>query len=146
LRLHVPEPEVRPGGTPDFSSVKIAPAGSVRRPEVDASPEDIRDLAYSIIRVLNREGEAVGPWAGLLSDDELAEGLRHMMTLRTFDARMLMAQRQGKTSFYMQPMGEEAVSCASSARRYEFPDLSPGGPAHRRRLSDGRHDEPDLLE
>jgi len=112
LRLHVPEPEVRPGGTPDFSSVKIAPAGSVRRPEVDTNPEDIRDLAYSIIRVLNRQGEAVGPWAGLLSDEELIEGLRHMMTLRTFDARMLMAQRQGKTSFYMQHMGEEAVSCA----------------------------------
>src|SRR5438128_2989348 len=35
-----------------------------------------------------------------------------MMTLRAFDARMLMAQRQGKTSFYMQHMGEEAVSCA----------------------------------
>ena len=66
----------------------------------------------SIIRVLNREGEAVGPWAGLLTDEELLEGLRHMMTLRAFDARMLMAQRQGKTSFYMQHMGEEAVSCA----------------------------------
>jgi 2-oxoisovalerate dehydrogenase E1 component alpha subunit len=25
---------------------------------------------------------------------------------------MLMAQRQGKTSFYMQHLGEEAVSCA----------------------------------
>jgi 2-oxoisovalerate dehydrogenase E1 component alpha subunit len=62
--------------------------------------------------VLNRDGEAVGPWAGLLSDAELLEGLRHMMTLRAFDARMLMAQRQGKTSFYMQHMGEEAVSCA----------------------------------
>ena len=35
-----------------------------------------------------------------------------MMTLRAFDTRMLMAQRQGKTSFYMQHMGEEAVSCA----------------------------------
>ncbi|WP_311029035.1 3-methyl-2-oxobutanoate dehydrogenase (2-methylpropanoyl-transferring) subunit alpha [Mesorhizobium koreense] len=112
LSLHVPEPEVRPGGKPDFSDVKIAAAGSVRRPEVDAKPEDLRDLAYSIIRVLNRKGEAVGPWAGLLSDDELKEGLRHMMTLRAFDARMLIAQRQGKTSFYMQHMGEEAVSSA----------------------------------
>jgi 2-oxoisovalerate dehydrogenase E1 component alpha subunit len=79
---------------------------------VDADPESIRDLAYSIIRVLNRDGAAVGPWAGLLNDQELLEGLRHMMTLRAFDARMLMAQRQGKTSFYMQHMGEEAVSCA----------------------------------
>ena len=112
LTLHVPEPAVRPGDNPDFSSVRIPRAGSVGRPEVDADPESIRDLAYSIIRVLNRDGEAVGPWAGLLSDAELLEGLRHMMTLRAFDARMLMAQRQGKTSFYMQHMGEEAVSCA----------------------------------
>src|SRR3954454_16762298 len=112
LTLHVPEPAVRPGDAPDFSNVIIPQAGLVGRPDVDADPESIRDLAFSIIRVLNRNGEAVGPWAGQLSDDELLEGLRHMMTLRAFDARMLTAQRQGKTSFYMQHMGEEAVSCA----------------------------------
>ncbi len=112
LRFHVPEPEVRPGDQPDFSNVMIPKAGSVPRPPVDADPRDIRDLAYSIIRVLNREGEAVGPWAGTLTQEELLEGLRHMMTLRAFDARMQTAQRQGKTSFYMQHMGEEAVSCA----------------------------------
>jgi 2-oxoisovalerate dehydrogenase E1 component alpha subunit len=112
LALHVPEPAVRPGGVPDVTNVPIPTAGSVARPDVDADPEAIRDLAYSIIRVLDRNGEAVGPWAGFLSDEELLEGLRHMMTLRAFDARMQMAQRQGKTSFYMQHMGEEAVSCA----------------------------------
>jgi 2-oxoisovalerate dehydrogenase E1 component alpha subunit len=112
LTLHVPEPAVRPGGSPDFSDVPIPKAGSVERPPVDADPESIRHLAFSIIRVLNRSGEAVGHWAGLLSDEELLEGLRHMMTLRAFDSRMQTAQRQGKTSFYMQHMGEEAVSCA----------------------------------
>ena len=112
LSFHVPEPEVRPGEPPDFSHVQIPKAGSVPRPPVDVDPREIRDLAYSIIRVLNRQGEAVGPGAGTLSDEELLEGLRHMMLLRAFDARMLTAQRQGKTSFYMQHMGEEAVSCA----------------------------------
>ena len=112
LSLHVPEPAVRPGGQPDFSNVKIPKAGSVPRPEVDAPAESMRDLAYSIIRVLNREGEAVGPWAGSLTDEELLAGLRDMMRLRAFDSRMVMAQRQGKTSFYMQHLGEEAVSCA----------------------------------
>jgi 2-oxoisovalerate dehydrogenase E1 component alpha subunit len=112
LSFHVPAPAVRPGGTPDFSDVRISRAGEVRRPPVDAAPADIRDLAYEIIRVLDRDSEAVGPWAGLLDDDALLKGLRHMMTLRAFDARMQMAQRQGKTSFYMQHMGEEAVSCA----------------------------------
>jgi 2-oxoisovalerate dehydrogenase E1 component alpha subunit len=112
LRLHVPEPEVRPGDEPDFSRVPIPKAGSVPRPPVNVDSREIRDLAYSIIRVLNRQGEAVGPWAGTLTDAELLEGLRHMMTLRAFDARMQTAQRQGKTSFYIQNMGEEAVSCA----------------------------------
>ena len=126
LSLHVPEPEVRPGDKPDFSDVVIPEAGSVSRPPVDVDPKDIREHAYTIIRVLNREGEAVGQWAGTLTDEELAEGLKHMMTLRAFDARMLMAQRQGKTSFYMQHMGEEAVSCAF--RRA----LSPGSSALRK--------------
>jgi 2-oxoisovalerate dehydrogenase E1 component alpha subunit len=112
LKFHVPEPEVRPGGTPDFSNVPIPRAGIAARPPVDAKPEDIRDLAYTIIRALDDDGNAVGPWAGSLTDEELAEGLRHMMTLRAFDARMQMAQRQGKTSFYMQHLGEEAVSTA----------------------------------
>jgi 2-oxoisovalerate dehydrogenase E1 component alpha subunit len=112
LSLHVPEPAVRPGGQPDFSNVKIPKAGSVPRPDIDAPAESMRDLAYSIIRVLNQQGEAVGPWAGLLTDEELLAGLRDMMRLRAFDARMVMAQRQGKTSFYMQHLGEEAVSCA----------------------------------
>jgi 2-oxoisovalerate dehydrogenase E1 component subunit alpha len=105
LTLHVPEPAVRPGDTPDFSNIKIPRAGEVARPEVDVDAEAIRELAFSVIRVLNRDGKTVGPWAGSLSDDELLEGLRHMMTLRAFDARMQMAQRQGKTSFYMQHMG-----------------------------------------
>jgi len=84
----------------------------VRKPPVDTAPEEIRDLAYSIIRVLNRFGEAVGPWAGSLSDDALLTGLRTMMKVRAYDVRMQMAQRQGKTSFYMQCTGEEAIGCA----------------------------------
>ncbi|WP_206453680.1 3-methyl-2-oxobutanoate dehydrogenase (2-methylpropanoyl-transferring) subunit alpha [Aurantimonas marina] len=112
LSLHVPEPEVRPGGTPDFSGVKIAKAGAVRRPPVDVDPAEIRDLAYSIIRVLNRDGEAVGEWAGSLDDEAVLAGLKTMMRVRAFDRRMLMAQRQGKTSFYMQCLGEEAIACA----------------------------------
>lgn len=112
LALHVPEPEWRPGDTPDFSRVEIPRAGSVRRPPVDEDPEAMRDLAFTIIRVLNRKGEAVGPWAGELSEEELLDGLRHMLLLRAYDARMLMAQRQGKTSFYMQHLGEEAISTA----------------------------------
>ena len=112
LTLRVPEPAVRPGGTPVFADIATSEAGAVRRPPIDVAADDIRDLAYAIIRVLDDEGRAVGPWAGTRDDAEALDGLRHMMVLRAFDARMLMAQRQGKTSFYMQHLGEEAVSCA----------------------------------
>jgi 2-oxoisovalerate dehydrogenase E1 component alpha subunit len=145
LSFHVPAPAVRPGGTPDFSDVKISRAGEVRRPNVDVAPEEIRDLAFQIIRVLDRNSEAVGPWAGLLSDQELLEGLRHMMTLRAFDARMQMAQRQGKTSFYMQHLGEEAVSCAFRKALepgdMNFPTYRQAGLLIAGGYPHGRHDE-----
>jgi 2-oxoisovalerate dehydrogenase E1 component alpha subunit len=112
LSLHVPEPPVRPGGKPDFSGFLIPEAGKVRRPPVEVEAHDIHDLAYSVIRVLNRQGSAVGPWAPGLDLDALRAGLRAMLRARAFDARMMMAQRQGKTSFYMQAIGEEAIACA----------------------------------
>lgn len=112
LSLHVPEPPVRPGDRPDFGHIAIPRAGEVRRPPTDVAPHEIHDLAFSIIRVLNRQGEAVGPWAPALDEEELKAGLRAMMRVRAFDARMMMAQRQGKTSFYMQCLGEEAIACA----------------------------------
>ena len=102
FELHVPEPQCRPGDTPDFSGFAVPRAGAAQRPPVDVDSEDIHHLAYDIIRVLDDEGQAVGPWAGTLTDEEKLQGLRDMMTVRSFDARMLMAQRQGKTSFYMQ--------------------------------------------
>jgi len=112
LTFNVPAPELRPGDTPDFSGVDIPSAGKARRPPVDVDPEEIRDLAFTIIRVMTRDGDAVGEWVCDLDEQELLNGMRHMMRLRAFDARMLMAQRQGKTSFYMQHLGEEAISCA----------------------------------
>jgi 2-oxoisovalerate dehydrogenase E1 component alpha subunit len=112
LSLHVPAAPVRPGDKPDFSHIAVPRAGEVRRPPVDVGAHEIHDLACSIIRVLNRQGEAVGPWAPELDAEALKGGLRAMMRTRAFDARMMMAQRQGKTSFYMQCLGEEAIACA----------------------------------
>ena len=114
IRLHVPEPEFRPGDSPDFSNLEkeLPKAGDVRRPPVDADPQDIRDLGYSLIRVLSRDGNAVGEWADALDDETALQGLKNMMKVRAYDARMQMAQRQGKTSFYMQCLGEEAIACA----------------------------------
>ena len=58
----------------------IPAAGSVQKPPLDVAPADIRDHAYSIIRVLNRAGEAVGPWAEALDGELLLTGLRDIYT------------------------------------------------------------------
>ena len=112
LRLYVPEPTGRPGRETDFSYLHLSPAGAVRRPPVDVAPLETRDLAYSLVRVLDEAGRAVGPWAPQVDSELLRRGLRAMMKTRIFDARMLIAQRQKKISFYMQCLGEEAIATA----------------------------------
>ena len=79
---------------------------------MDCSPDAIRDLAFDLIRVLDDDGAAVGPWAEGIGDAVLLKGLKVMLKTRIFDDRLLMAQRQGKTSIYVQCRGEEAVACA----------------------------------
>src|SRR3989442_7507476 len=112
LRLHVPEPTARPGQHTDFSYLHVSAAGALRRPPVDTSPADTADLTDGLIRVLDDEGRAVGPWAPKVEPQLLRKGLRAMMKTRIYDARMLIAQRQKKISFYMQCLGEEAVATA----------------------------------
>jgi len=112
LRLHVPEPTGRPGCKTDFSYLSVSPAGAVRRPPPDSPAFDTADLANSLVRVLDDEGRAVGPWAPAIHPERLRRGLRAMMKTRIFDARMLVAQRQKKLSFYMQCLGEEAIAVA----------------------------------
>jgi 2-oxoisovalerate dehydrogenase E1 component alpha subunit len=112
LRLHVPEPTGRPGHETDFSYLRLSPAGAVRRPAIDASPTDTADLAFTLVRVLDDDGRAVGPWAPQVDISLLKRGLRAMLRTRAFDARMLIAQRQKKISFYMQCLGEEAIATA----------------------------------
>ena len=112
LRLHVPEPTGRPGHATDFSYLHLSRAGEVRRPPVEALPVDTSDLAYTLVRVLDDEGRAVGPWVPQIDADRLRHGLRAMMKARAYDARMLIAQRQKKISFYIQCLGEEAIATA----------------------------------
>ena len=112
LRLHVPEPSGRPGHGTDFSYLHLSPAGAVLRPTVDVPPVETSPLAYTLVRVLDDDGRAVGPWAPALDTERLRQGLRAMMKTRAFDARMVIAQRQRKVSFYMQCLGEEAIAIA----------------------------------
>ncbi|MBV9859733.1 MAG: 3-methyl-2-oxobutanoate dehydrogenase (2-methylpropanoyl-transferring) subunit alpha [Alphaproteobacteria bacterium] len=114
LELHIPEMRSRPGERPDFSYVVLPAAGSVERPEVSVRAQDTHPLAYSLIRVLDENGAAVGPWNPGLDPETLRRGLRAMVTTRAYDDRMFRAQRQGKTSFYMKCTGEEAVGVAQA--------------------------------
>ncbi len=112
LKLHVPEPSGRPGHATDFSYLRLADAGAVRKPPVDTSATDTTDMAYTLVRVLDDDGNAVGPWAQTIDPQLLRKGLQSMIKTRIYDARMLIAQRQKKMSFYMQSLGEEAVGTA----------------------------------
>jgi 2-oxoisovalerate dehydrogenase E1 component alpha subunit len=74
----------------------------------------LRALPYSLIRVLDESGHAVGPWDPKLSPQHLRRGLRAMLLTRLFDERLFRAHRQGKTSFYLKSTGEEAIGAAQS--------------------------------
>ena len=112
--LHIPAPPARPGDKPDFRHIKVPPAGRAPRPAPDAPAAGMRDLAYGLIRVLDDDGRAVGPWAPRVAPDVLRKGLRAMLLTRLFEERLFRAHRQGKTSFFMRSAGEEAIGAAQS--------------------------------
>jgi 2-oxoisovalerate dehydrogenase E1 component alpha subunit len=114
LKLHIPEPKHRPGESADFGDLRLPNAGSVDRPALATSAFGMRDLAYTLIRVLDDDGKAFGSWNPMLDADTLRRGLRAMLLTRVYDDRMYRAQRQGKTSFYMKCTGEEAVAVAQA--------------------------------
>jgi 2-oxoisovalerate dehydrogenase E1 component alpha subunit len=110
LRLQIPEPA---RGDRHADRVRfVSKAGEMRKPALDEKVERVALMRKQLVRVLDDDGQALGEWVPDLSLDEKLAGLRHMVLLRTFDARMLRAHRQGKVSFYMQSLGEEAVACA----------------------------------
>ncbi len=109
-RLHIPHPTARPGEKPDFSYLKLSPAGAVDRPPVDVRVRDVDHLAEELVRVLDDDHRARGPWDPKIEPGELQVALRWVMLTRIFDERMLQIQRQGRISFYIQSLGEEAIS------------------------------------
>src|SRR5882724_5594924 len=116
-RLHLPRVPARPGEKPDFSYVQLSPAGAVPRPQVNTRARDMMPLSVELVRVLDDNGDAVGPWHPHLDASDLQVGLRHMLLTRTYDDRMQRMQRGGKISFYIRSLGEEAVSVAQGMAR-----------------------------
>ena len=120
--IHIPPAPSRPGHRPHWENLELPAAGVVPRPEVMVAPSEIRDLAFSMIRVLDEDHQAVGPWDPHLDPETLRLGLHHMLLTRTFDERMQLMHRQGKMSFYMQCTGEEAVAVAQGMA-LEYDDM-----------------------
>src|SRR5690606_17171371 len=100
LRLRIPQPAR--GHQPADRVHFISKAGEMKKPDLDEKVERVALMRKQLVRVLDDDGQAVGEWVPEISVDAKIAGLRHMMTVRTFDARMLRAHRQGKISFYMQ--------------------------------------------
>ena len=114
LEFHVPDPRSRPGAVVDYPPLPVPAAGTVRRPDETCEASDTWPLTTDMIRVLGDDDRAVGPWDPHLDPATLRRMLRVMALTRTFDDRMYRGQRQGKTSFYMKSIGEEAIPVASA--------------------------------
>ena len=114
LALHVPEPRFRPGDPADFSGFAVPRAGAQPKPDEACAAAETHPLCLDLVRVLSEDDRAHGPWNPQLDPATLIRMLRLMALTRAFDARMVRAQRQGKTSFYMKSTGEEASAIATA--------------------------------
>jgi len=84
----------------------------------------MRDLAYGLVRVLDEEGTAVGPWSPQLDASTLRRALNRCCSPGCSMSACSRATPR-KTSFYMKSTGEEAIACAQAmvlnARDMFFP-------------------------
>ncbi|MEM7739972.1 MAG: thiamine pyrophosphate-dependent enzyme [Pseudomonadota bacterium] len=114
IGFRVPAPPARPGEDPDFANFDKGAPGDIPRFAVDAPVDAFTPYHQKILRVLSDHGQAEGPWAGGIDDAEKKAALVNMIRTRAFDQRMMRAQRQGKTSFYIQCLGEEAIGTGAA--------------------------------
>ncbi|KAF1854811.1 hypothetical protein Lal_00011099 [Lupinus albus] len=84
LALHVPEPKFRPGDTVDYSHIKVPPAGAQPRPDESCAASETHSLCLDLVRVLDDENRAVGPWNPKLD----AETLRRMLRMMALTPRV----------------------------------------------------------
>ena len=145
LRLHVPEPTGRPGQATDFSYLRLSAAGEVPRPAVDIVPSHTGTMAWKLIRVLDDEGRAVGPWAPqvevAVAAARTARDAAHPR-LRRAHADRAAAEEDLVLHAVPGRGGHRGRACAgAAARRHVLSHLPPAGPAavarrHRRRRAD----------
>jgi|TARA_Y100000310_G_scaffold169203_1_gene169230 2-oxoisovalerate dehydrogenase E1 component alpha subunit len=113
-KLTIPDAPFRPGESPDYSFLQLPSPEDTVRPDCMADAETVRQLAYSMVRVLDDDQHAKGAWDPQLPVAELLDGLRIMTLTRLYDDRLFRMQRQGKLSFYVKCTGEEAIAVAQA--------------------------------
>ncbi|HJN49590.1 MAG: thiamine pyrophosphate-dependent dehydrogenase E1 component subunit alpha [Pseudomonadales bacterium] len=113
-KLRIPEAPFRPRENPDYSFLHLPSPEDVAKPDCMADADTIRQLAFSMVRVLDDDQNAKGAWDPQLPVSELLEGLRIMTLTRLYDDRLFRMQRQGKLSFYVKCTGEEAIAVAQA--------------------------------
>jgi 2-oxoisovalerate dehydrogenase E1 component alpha subunit len=110
----LPGPPHRPGEEPRYSRFRQQP-GELERPDPLAPARELRPHATALVRVLSDDGvRASGEWQPQLEPIVLQRGLEAMLRVRIMDERLTKVQRQGRLSFYLQSLGEEAVAVASA--------------------------------
>jgi 2-oxoisovalerate dehydrogenase E1 component alpha subunit len=118
----VPGAPHRPGEEPRFPRFRQQP-GDFERPDPLAPARELRPHATGLVRVLSDDGSrASGQWRPDLEPAALRRGLEAMLRVRVLDDRLIKMQRQGRLSFYLLSLGEEAVSVAA-ALAYSPEDL-----------------------
>jgi 2-oxoisovalerate dehydrogenase E1 component alpha subunit len=131
MELHVPEPAARPGEDPDFSFLAIPPVDEAPRPPIDSPAHDTYDLATTMVRVLDDDGNPGGAWNPNLDGHTLRSALADMITTRLLEEQFLLLQRQGKSAFAIRSLGEEAVAVsAAKAVAADSPGYGPGLDMH----------------
>ncbi len=150
LQLHVPEPSARPGRETDFSYLRVAPAGVVRQPPLDSRPSQTGDIADAMVRVLDDEGRAVGPWDPHADPELLRNGLAHDAEdprLRRADADRATAEEDLVLHAELGRGGDRhRAGHGSCAGRHVLSHVPPAGNPDCARLSARRHDVPVLLQ
>lgn len=75
-----------------------------------------------MFRVLDKEGEVIDSYYDTIDKETALRIFNEMIKISIFDNRLNMAQREGKISFYMTCIGEEAAVVGSIAA-LEFEDM-----------------------
>ena len=146
-----PSPMPGPASEPDFSDIAIPAAGSVAAARTSrVAAAETHPLCYTLIRVLDDDGKAVGPVGPPARRRHAARGAaRHdadPRLRRPHVPRPAPGQDQLLHEVHRRGGGRRGRRPCAGPRRHVLPDLSPAGPADRARLSAGRDDVPDLFQ